>query len=171
MSQALTLNPSFQKAQRHYSDVYHVCSAFGNTKSPAKIEGLPASTVKNYLSTSSTYTKYKQTRRKLPRLKVLSYHLNEIWSIDLVDMQSVQSFNNGVRYHLVAVEILSSIFKSESNEGQRGNNNTSILPNDHQKKRFQNSGGKPERLWADDGTVFGRIRQIMSIENIRQNGT
>ena len=107
-----------------------------NSKSLAKTIVLPVSTVEKYLSTSSTYTKYKQTRRNFPRLKVLSYHLNEIWSIDLADMQSVQSFNNGVRYLLVAVET-QPLFESRSNEGQiRNNNKTSILSNDYKKKRF-----------------------------------
>ena len=59
-------------------------------------------------------TKYKQTRRNFPRLRVLSYRLNKIWSIDLADLQSVQLFNNGGRYYLVAVDTLSRYLRFEA---------------------------------------------------------
>ena len=38
------------------------------------------------LNSSETYTKFKLTRKRFTRLKVVSYRLNGIWSIDLADM-------------------------------------------------------------------------------------
>ena len=155
VSQVMTVNPSFQKAHRHYSDISHSSSAFGNSKSLAKTTGLPVSTVEKYLSTSSTYTKLKQTRRNFPRLKVLSYRLNEIWSIDLADMQSVESFNNGVRYLLVAVETLSRYLRVEPMKDKYATTTKQAFCRMIAKRKgFKNSGIIPERLWADDGKEF-----------------
>ena len=145
------MHPSYQKAHRHYSDVFHSSSAFGNSKSLAKTTGLPVSTVEMYLSTSFNYTKYKQTRRNFPRLKVLSYRLNEIRSIDLEDMQSVQSFNNGVSYLLVAVETLSRYLRVEVMKDKYATTKQAFCRIITKRKGFKNSGIVPERLWADDG--------------------
>ena len=113
------------------------------------------STVEKYLSTSSTYTKFKQTRRNFPRLKVLSYRLNEIWSIDLADMQSVQSFNKGVRYLLVAVETLSRYLRVEPMKDKYATTTKQAFCRMITKRKgFKNSGIIPERLWADDGKEF-----------------
>ena len=57
------------------------------------------------MSLSETYTEFKLTRKRFPRLKVVSYHLNEISSIDLADIQ-LAAQNSGVRYLLMAVDTL-----------------------------------------------------------------
>ena len=56
--------------------------------------------VDNYLNRSETYIKFKQTRKCFPRLKVQSFRLNEIWSVDLADMQKLN-------FTFVAVDALS----------------------------------------------------------------
>ena len=59
-----------------------------------------------YLASSETYTKFKQTRRRFIRLKVQSFQLNEVWSVDLADIQKLLRANDGVRYLFVAVDTL-----------------------------------------------------------------
>ena len=70
-------------------------------------------TVKQYLSTSTTYTKIRLSRCNFKRLKVLTYRLNKIWSLDLADMQSIASKYLGFRY-LLAVDTLSRFLRVES---------------------------------------------------------
>ena len=43
--------------------------------------------VDRYLNSSETYTNSKLTRKRFPGLKIVSYGLNEVWPIDLADMQ------------------------------------------------------------------------------------
>ena len=38
---------------------------------------------KHFLHTEPAYTKYQTVRRKTPRLKVIVYGIDKIWSIDL----------------------------------------------------------------------------------------
>ena len=70
-------------------------------------------------------------------------------------MQSVQSFNNGVRYLWVAVETLSRCLRVDAMKDKYATTTKQafcrmIL----KRKRFKNSVIVPERLWADDGKEF-----------------
>ena len=101
ISDALTNNPNFQKADKICSDT-NKSSAFGNSQTLAQHTGLRVKSAQQYLSTSATYIKFRQARRNFKRLNNLTYRLNEIWSLDLADMQSIASRNGGFRYLLVA---------------------------------------------------------------------
>ena len=63
--------------------------------------------VDNFLNRNETYTKFKQTRNRFPRLKVQSFRLNEIWSVDLADMQKLSRYNHGINFIFVALDTLS----------------------------------------------------------------
>ena len=60
VSQALTINPSFQKAHKHYSDVSYSSTALGNAASLAKATGLPNSSVRKYLPAPHTQNSSKR---------------------------------------------------------------------------------------------------------------
>ena len=146
ISDALTNNPNFQKAHKFYSDT-NKSSAFGNSQTLAQHTGLPVKTVQQYLSTSATYTKFRQARRNFKRLKVLTYRLNEIWSLDLADMQSIASRNGGFRYLLVAVDTLSRYFRVETMR-----NKDAVTTKQAFLRMITNV--VPERVWTDGGTEF-----------------
>ena len=63
--------------------------------------------VDRYLNPSETYTKFRHTRKRFPRLKVVSFCLNEVWSVDLADVQQLATENSGVRLLFSAVDLLS----------------------------------------------------------------
>ena len=39
--------------------------------------------------------------------KVMTYKINDIWSADIVDMQSLEKFNDGYKYILTVIDIFS----------------------------------------------------------------
>ena len=92
----------------------------------------------------------------VPRLKVISYRLNEVWSIDLADMQQV----SGVRYLFVAVDTLSRFLwvvsvKSKTSKACSealkkiiSTNKQRNAPKIFASKKF------PEKIWADQGKEF-----------------
>ena len=47
------------------------------------------------------------TRIKFPRLKVIAHRINKIWSVDVAYMDKLAQHNNGIKYLLVAVNVLS----------------------------------------------------------------
>ena len=60
--------------------------------------------VDNYLNRSEIHTKFKLTRNRFPRLKVQSFRLNEICSVDLADVQKLSRYNHGINFIFVAVD-------------------------------------------------------------------
>ena len=98
------------KNYKFFTEVNHL-SAYGSINRLIKETVLKRQTVENYLTHNSTYTNFKQTRHSFSRLKVQSYRLNEIWSLDLSDMQSLANDNRNTRYLLVAVDTLSRFLR------------------------------------------------------------
>ena len=77
-------------------------TAFGSQIDSARATSCSFKHVNRFLNSSETYTKSKFSRKRFPRLNVLSYRLNEVWSIDLADMQQIAIKILGVRYLFVA---------------------------------------------------------------------
>ena len=82
-------------------------AAFGSIANLKKTSGLPRSKVVQYLQSKAPYTKYRQFRKTFPRLKAVACRINEIWSVDVAYMDKNAQHNNGVKYLLVAVDVLS----------------------------------------------------------------
>ena len=50
---------------------------------------------------------YRQIIRKFKRRKVYSFFRNNIWDVDLADMQSLSKYNKGIKYLLCAIDLFS----------------------------------------------------------------
>ena len=114
--------------------------------------------VDRYLKSSETYTKFKLTRKRFPKLKVVSYRLNEIWSIDLADMQQLAAENSGIRYLLVAVDRLSRFLwvtglKSKTSRACTGVLKKIIIGQRNAPKICATKFS-PGKIWADQGREF-----------------
>ena len=82
-------------------------AAFGSIANLKKASGFTRGKIVRYLQPKAPYTKNRQFRKSFPRLKALAYRINEIWSVDVGYMDEVAQHNNGVKYLLVAVDVLS----------------------------------------------------------------
>lgn len=60
--------------------------------------------VKNWLNKQEVYTLHKQRRVRFPRLKYHSMNIDDVWSIDLMDMQNVSGYNYKQRYILAVID-------------------------------------------------------------------
>ena len=86
--------------------------------------------------------------RKFKRRKVYSSFRDNIWSVDLADMQSLSKYNKGIKYLLCAIDIFSKYAWVVPLKGKRG---ISIV-NAFQK--IISELRKPNKLWTDDGVEF-----------------
>ena len=86
--------------------------------------------------------------RKFKRRKVYSSFRDNIWSVDLADMQSLSKYNKGIKYLLCAIDIFSKYAWVVPLKGKRG---ISIV-NAFQK--IISELRKPNKLWIDDGVEF-----------------
>ena len=66
-------------------------ASFGNSASLKKYSNCSNEQVDNNLHKNETYSMFEQKKKKFLRLKVQTFRLNEIWSVDLADMQLDQT--------------------------------------------------------------------------------
>ena len=74
---------------------------------------MPKAKIDTFLQQKDAHSKYRQIQRKFPRLEVIAYEINEIWSIDVAYVDKLARYNNGVKYSLVAVDVLSRLFQCD----------------------------------------------------------
>lgn len=63
--------------------------------------------VENFLLKQTTYTLFKPARKKFPRLKTIPDGLHTDWQCDLCIFDSIAQHNDGYRYLLVCIDVLS----------------------------------------------------------------
>ena len=109
----------------------------------------------------------KQIIRKLKRRKVYSSFRDNIWSVDLADMQSLSKYNKGIRYLLCAVDLFSKYAWVVSLKDKRGIS----IANAFQK--IISEGRKPNKVWADQGGQFYNkiFKRFLRINNIEMYST
>ena len=122
-------------------------AAFGSIANLKKASGLPRSKVVQYLQSKAPYTKYKQFRKTFPRLKAVAYRINEIWSVDVAYMDKIAQHNNGVKYLLVAVVVLSRYLRVQPMKALYAKDAVEAFKEMIKQK-------KPERVWTDKGSEF-----------------
>ena len=72
-----------------------------------QIPGLKKEDVKKFLQTQYPYTRHRPARWKFPKRKVIATNINDVYQMDLVDMQKFAEFNDGVKYILTAIDCFS----------------------------------------------------------------
>ena len=87
--------------------------------------------------------------RKFKRRRVYSSFKNNIWGVDLVDMQLINKCNKGIRYLLCAIDLFS---KYAWVVPLKDKNGITIV------KSFQiisdSSKSKPKKIWVNQGSEF-----------------
>ena len=122
-------------------------AAYGSIKNLKKASGLPMNKVRQFLEKTAAHSKYGIYRKKFRRLKVISYDINEIWSIDLAYVDKLAKYNNGVKYLLVAVDVLSRFLRVEPMKSKDAPEAMKAF-----KRMIKHK--KPKKLWTDKGTEF-----------------
>ncbi|GFX10655.1 putative uncharacterized transposon-derived protein F54H12.3 [Trichonephila clavipes] len=63
--------------------------------------------IKNWLQTKESYTLHQPVRKKIDTNRVIVGRINQQFQADLVDMQPLSSFNDGYKYLLTCIDVLS----------------------------------------------------------------
>ena len=92
---------------------------------------------------------HKPIIRKFKKRKVQSSFRDNIWGVDLADMQLLSKFNKGFRFLLCVIDIFSKYAWVIPLKDKKG---TSIV-NAFQ-KIFKKSNRKPNKIWVDKGSEF-----------------
>ena len=92
---------------------------------------------------------HKPIIRKFKKRKVYYFFKDNIWSVDLADMQLISKPNKGIRYLLYATDLFSKYAFAVSLKDKTG---VSIV-NAFQ-KFLNNSKRKENKIWVDQGSEF-----------------
>ena len=92
---------------------------------------------------------HKPIIRKIKKRKVHSSFKNNIWGVDLADIQLISKYNKGIKYLLCAIDLFSKYASVVPLKDKKG---TTIV------NAFQsilnNSKRKPNKIWVDEGSEF-----------------
>ena len=92
---------------------------------------------------------HKPIIKNFKRRKVYSSFKDNIWGVDLADMQLISKYNKGIRYLLCAIDLFSTYAWVIPLKNRKGE---SIV--EEFKKILDDSNRKPNKIWIDHGTEF-----------------
>ena len=137
-------------------------SIYYNTSSPACFAGVTAvhreakkrnkkirtADVKDYLERQHAYTSHKPIRKNFKRNKIVAFGVDTHWQADLCDMQKLAKYNEGYRYILTCVDVLSKyVWGIPIKDKKPTSTRDAFL-------QILKGGRKPWWLFTDSGTEF-----------------
>ena len=111
---------------------------------------------------------HKPIIRKFRKRKVYSSFKDNIWGVDLADMQPLSKFNKGFKYLLCAIDLFSKYAWVVFIKDKKG---TSI--GNAFKKIISEGQRKPNKIWVDQGSEFynNSFKDFVKINNIEMYST
>ena len=110
---------------------------------------------------------HKPIIRKFKKRKVYSSFRDNIWGVDLADMQSLSKYNKGIKYLLCAIDIFGKYTWVVPLKDKR----RITIVNAFQK--IISKGRKPNKIWVDQGSEFynNSFKDFLKINNIEMYST
>ena len=91
---------------------------------------------------------HKPIIKKFKKRKVCSSFKDNIWGVDLADMQSLSTYNKGFKYLLCTIDLFSKYAWVIPTKDRKG---TSIV---NAFKKIISEKRKPNKIWIDQGSEF-----------------
>lgn len=133
-------------------------AAFGSIENLSNQSGIPRKKVAYFLHSKGAYTKFRNVRRNFRRLPARARHINDIWCLDLAQVDKLSQWNSGVKYLMVVVDVFSRFIRVEPMRNKNA---------ETAKRAFLRLCSKqrdvmvhPRKLWVDRGKEFlGAFKQ------------
>ncbi|CAB4033161.1 uncharacterized transposon-derived [Paramuricea clavata] len=159
-------------AEKYLSQIYY------NPESPASFGGIDSiyrvvkdegkhqisrNKIRLWLQKQDTYTLHKSVRYRFKRNRVIVGAIDEQWEADLVIMDSISKYNNGFKYILTVIDVLSKYAWAEPIRTKTGENLVKAF------EKILKKGRKPETFHSDKGTEFmnQKFQAFLKKHNIR----
>ena len=100
---------------------------------------------------------HKPIIRKFKKRKVHSSFRDNIWGVDLADMQLLSKFDKGFRFLLCVINIFSKcvwVIPLKDKKGISIVNAFQRILNDSQRRETEDKERKPNKIWVDKGSEF-----------------
>ena len=136
-------NPKYDGYQRGLPNMVY---KFFDKKSTGS--GITRNTTKSSSSILAD-ERHKPIIRKFNKRKVYSQFKDNIWGVDLADMQSLSRKNKGIKYLLCAIDLYSKYAFVIPLKDKKGISIVNAF-----NKIIKQSNGKPNKIWVDQGGEF-----------------
>ena len=135
-------------------------SGKGNAKHTAKPSSLERTKEVNKILAEELH---KPVIKKFNKRKVYSQFKDNIWGVDLVDMQLLSRKNKGIKYLLCAIDFYSKYAFVIPLKDKKGISIVNAF-----KKIIKKSNRKPNEIWVDQGSEFynNNFKKWLSDNNI-----
>ena len=114
---------------------------------------------------------HKPIIRKFKKRKVYSSFRDNIWGVDLADMQSLSKYNKGNKYLLCAIDLFSKYVWVVPIKDKKGTSIVNAFKKIISKRSEAESKGrrKPNKIWLDQGSEFynNTFKDFLKINNIK----
>ena len=115
-----------------------------------------------FLKSQPTYTLHRSARKRYPTRRYYVNNIDDQWQCDLMDLQALSRYNNGYRFVLTVIDILSRYGWARPLKSKHGI---------QVKRAFQSifrEGRIPKRIQSDQGTEFENrpVRSLFREYNI-----
>jgi hypothetical protein len=105
--------------------------------------------LKNWFSTQNVYTRHKPIVKQFPRNQVITRGIDDLWQIDLADLQKISKFNDNNRYLVTCIDVFSKFAWVVPIKNKKSDTVLEAF-----KFIVNSSGRKPNFLQSDQGTEF-----------------
>ena len=146
-------NPKYDGYQRGLASMVYKVFDKKSTAEPSSLErtGSDFKKLKNTAPSSSILAdeRNKPIVRKFDKRKVYSQFKDNIWGVDLADMQSLSRKNKGIKYLLYAIDLYSKYAFVIPWKDKKGISIVNAF-----NKIIKQSNRKPNEIWVDQGGEF-----------------
>ena len=151
-----------ERLKRIYYDPKHP-AALSSVPALAEAAKVSIPRTQKWLKSQSAYTLHRQARKRYPTRRYYVNAIDEQWQADLCDLVEVQRWNQGYRYILTVIDILSRYGWARPLKTKKGAEVAAAL-----QSIFDADGRIPLRLQTDQGKEFynPHVREVLARHNI-----
>lgn len=82
-------------------------ASFSRAENLKNVKGVDKNNVVPWLESQDAYTMHRLIRRRFPRRMYNVNNIDDVWEADLADLRSIATYNDGYKYILVVIDVLS----------------------------------------------------------------
>ncbi|MEL7307314.1 MAG: DDE-type integrase/transposase/recombinase [Pseudomonadota bacterium] len=162
MTKMTTIKEKEKRLKEIYYNPNHP-AGLGSVRALAVAAKVPLKRTREWLRKQPTYTLH---RRALKRYKTRKYYVNNIddqWQMDLADMVQVQRHNNGYRFILTCIDILSRFAWARPLKTKTGREVAAAIED-----IFKSNNRIPKRVQTDQGNEFYNVsvKRLFEANNV-----
>ena len=141
-------------------------AAYGSVRNLAKASRLTVSKVRQFLYSKASYTKFALAARKFKKMTAFARFRNDIWCMDLANVDKLAKEINGVKYLLVRQDLFHRTVDAEGMKTKDSQETVKAFSSMITKK------SRSKKIWVDKRTeIAGAFKKFCAAKGIQVYST